>query len=157
MLNFRICIKITSKKDIYFSSSLQVIFSTSCCKCLSKGFWIDEDILSCFYFFDLFIQWMDKMQVEEMHSIFAQKITYEEKSAILQNVQNDSVGIKVNFCGRQLFQLYFNFETILLSASSINLKFPLLSGKSDVRKSCVMNTVSGTSCKKKTKLISITE
>ena len=49
---------------------------------------------------------MDKMQVEEMHSIFAQKITYEEKSAILQNVQNDSVGIKVNFCGRWLFQLY---------------------------------------------------
>ena len=31
----------------------QTVFSTNCCKSLSKGFWIEKDIVS-FYFFDSF-------------------------------------------------------------------------------------------------------
>ena len=38
------------------------------------------------------------MQGEEMPNIFPEK-NYEKISAILQNVQSDYVGIKVNFCG----------------------------------------------------------
>ena len=53
-LNFSICIKTISKHNIYFR--LRVFFSTSSCRGLHKVFWIEEDIVSCFHFFDLFIQ-----------------------------------------------------------------------------------------------------
>ena len=52
--NFQICIKIISKNDIFFRPRL--LFSTNCWKGLSKEFWIEKVIVSCFYFFDSFIQ-----------------------------------------------------------------------------------------------------
>ena len=48
MLNFRICDKVFSGPGYFFS--------TYCFRSLSKGFWIERDILSCFYFFNTFIQ-----------------------------------------------------------------------------------------------------
>ena len=48
MLNFRICGKVISGPGYFFS--------TNCFKGLIKGFWIERDILSCFYFFNAFIQ-----------------------------------------------------------------------------------------------------
>ena len=104
MLNFRICIKIISKNDIYFRPRLFI--STNCCKVLSKGFWIEKGIVSCFLFFLLIhTTALDKMQVEEVHDFFFQKITYEEISAILQgiypSVREYSVKLTKIFCRKK--------------------------------------------------------
>ena len=82
---------------------VQAIFSTNCFKGLRKGFWIETIIVSCFYFFDSFMQQaMDKMQVEEVLDFLSQKITYEEISAILlaiyPSVREYSVKSTKRFC-----------------------------------------------------------